>query len=149
MNEWFYNGEVCTSSVEGAYGFIYLISYIGKSTPEYPQGTIYVGKKAFSHSSKKRLSKKAKLLPENKGKRILKTSKDSGWRNYYGSSKELLEFIAKVGKDKFHRQILCFTQSKAESTYMELLWQTHLDVLRKPSFNGWVSGKVFKYQLNQ
>lgn len=152
--EWLYKGKELKESLEGYYGFIYRIVFHGKhipskerSTLDYPIGAIYIGKKAFAHSRKVKLSKKAKLLPQNKGKRILKTTKDSGWRDYYGSAVKLKAFIELVGKENFSREILHFTKTKARNTYMELKEQMDHRVLEVPSFNEWVGGKVWKYQL--
>lgn len=150
-NNWIYKKKAFKKN-EGYFGFIYLIIFHGKylkdkSNLEYPIGSIYVGKKCFTYAKRTKLSKKAKLLPENKGKRILHSTKDSGWQDYYGSSKGLIAFIGKVGKENFSREILHFTTSKAENTYMELKEQILRKVLEVPSFNLWISGKIWKHQL--
>ncbi len=132
--------------------FIYLISFAPLNRRKkyaYPPGTIYVGKKAFTHSKRVKLSKRAKLLPANKGKKILKSTTDSGWKDYYGSSADLTAFIAEVGKENFTREILTFTGSKTENTYEELKAQIEYRVLEVPSFNKWISGKVYRHQLEK
>ncbi len=154
IDEWFFEGKCCNEPLEGFYGFTYKITFHGKKLKakdkknlEYPIGSIYIGKKAFTHAKKVRLSKKAKLLPENKGKRTLRTTKDSGWRNYFGSSLELKSFISKIGEENFSREILKFNKTKARNTYEELKAQIIYKVLEIPSFNKWVGGRVYKSQL--
>lgn len=117
------------------YGFIYLIK-----GPE----KIYIGKKAFLHRKKTALSKKARVGTR---KRVSIGTKDSGWLNYYGSSKELLLDIQKLGKEKFERIILDYADNKAELTLKEIEYQIKYNVLRVSSYNGWIGGKVFKKHL--
>lgn len=121
------------------YGFIYLI--IG------PENKIYVGKKAFLHKTKAKMSKKDKQVVGNERKRVKVGTKDSGWKNYYGSSKELLADISKLGKDKFERYVLDFADNKADLSLKEIEYQVKYNVLRCNSYNGWIGGKVFKRNL--
>jgi hypothetical protein len=120
------------------YGFVYLITG--------PNGKIYVGKKAFYHSVRKKVSKREKKVTGTRKKTSVST-KDSGWLNYYGSSKELLADIKKVGKEKFERVILEYACNKTDLALKELEWQIRYDVLRVDSYNGWIGGKVFRKNL--
>lgn len=122
------------------YGFIYLITGAN--------GKIYVGKKAFLHKTKAKMSKRDKAIPGNERKKIKRGEKDSGWINYYGSSKELNEDIRKLGKGQFRRVILDFANNKAELTLKEIEYQVQYNVLRVPSYNNWIGGKVFKKNLS-
>lgn len=140
MNCWVYKGECLENPLEGYYGFTYIIT-------DRKNNRIYVGKKAFSHNSKKKLSKKAKKLPENKGKRILKTTKDSGWKDYWGSSKELLEQVKTLGKENFTREILEFASNKSDLSLKEVEAQIKFKVLRIDSYNHWISCKIYKKHL--
>ncbi len=124
--------------VEDTYGFIYLI--IG------PENKIYVGKKAFLHKKRTKVSARAKKISGTK-KRVITSTKSSGWLNYYGSSKELLEDIKLLGKDKFDRFILEYGASKADLSLKEIEWQIKYNVLRTNSYNGWIGGKIFKKHL--
>ena len=141
-NCWFWKNKCLKNPPDGYYGFTYLI--IDKKN----NNKIYVGKKAFTHKSKKVLSKKAKQLPENKGKRVIRGTKDSGWQNYFGSSKELLEQVKLHGEHNFKREILEFAVSKSDLTLKEIEAQVKYNVLRVDSYNLWIGGKVYKRFLN-
>ena len=139
-NCWIYKNKCLESEPEGYFGFTYLIT-------DKKNNKIYVGKKQFTHKTKKKLSKKAKQLPENKGKRILKGTKNSGWLSYYGSSKELNEQVKLLGEDNFKREILEFAISKSDLTLKEIESQVKYNVLRVNSYNLWIGGKVYKRYL--
>lgn len=140
-NCWIYKNKCLESEPEGYFGFTYLIT-------DKKNNKIYVGKKQFTHKTKKKLSKKAKQLPENKGKRILKGTKNSGWLSYYGSSKELNEQVKLLGEDNFKREILEFAISKSDLTLKEIESQVKYNVLRVNSYNLWIGGRVYRRFLN-
>lgn len=139
-NCWVYKNKCLEFPPDGYYGFTYIIKDILNNK-------IYVGKKAFTHKSKKTLSKKAKKLPENKGKRVIRGTKDSGWLNYFGSSKELLEQVKILGKKNFKREILEFAVNKSDLTLKEIEAQVKFNVLRVNSYNLWISGRVYRKNL--
>jgi len=139
-NCWIHQNECLESEPEGYFGFTYLIT-------DKKNNKIYVGKKQFTHKTKKKLSKKAKQLPENKGKRVLKGTKNSGWLSYYGSSKELNEQVKLLGENNFKREILEFATSKSDLTLKEIEAQVKYNVLRVNSYNLWIGGKVYKRYL--
>jgi hypothetical protein len=141
-NCWFWKNKCLKNPPDGYYGFTYFI------TDKKNNNKIYVGKKAFTHKSKKVLSKKAKQLPENKGKRVIRGTKDSGWQNYFGSSKELLEQVKLHGEHNFKREILEFAVSKSDLTLKEIEAQVKYNVLRVDSYNLWIGGRVYKRFLN-
>ena len=140
-NCWFWKNKCLKNPPDGYYGFTYFI------TDKKNNNKIYVGKKAFTHKSKKVLSKKAKQLPENKGKRVIRGTKDSGWQNYFGSSKELLEQVKLHGEHNFKREILEFAVSKSDLTLKEIEAQVKFNVLRVDSYNLWIGGRVYKRYL--
>lgn len=140
-NCWFWKNKCLKNPPDGYYGFTYFI------TDKKNNNKIYVGKKAFTHKSKKVLSKKAKQLPENKGKRVIRGTKDSGWQNYFGSSKELLEQVKLHGEHNFKREILEFAVSKSDLTLKEIEAQVKYNVLRVDSYNLWIGGRVYKRYL--
>lgn len=124
------------------FAFVYLITNLAT-------GKIYVGKKQLVFTRKKKLSKKAKKLPENKGKRITRIEIDGNWDNYWGSCQELKEDIKKLGINKFKKEILQTVYSKTEASYYELAWQIRLEVLLKNSYNGWIKATIYRKHLNQ
>lgn len=142
---WLYKNREVKEIPEGYIGFIYLIT--GKDTlPEELRDKIYIGKKAFTHSVKSRISKKQIKLTKTR-KRVQRTAKDSGWQNYFGSSKQLLIDIQNYGKQNFIREILYFCKTKAELTFYEAKFQFEYDILRVNSWNGWILCRVYKSKL--
>ena len=121
------------------YVFIYKITNLESNK-------FYVGKKAFFHNKKKKLTKKE--LAEQTGPGRRSTTKveqvDSGWRNYWGSSKELLADVKSLGEDKFEREILRFCSTKKQLTYYEIHYQIQYAVLFTDSYNDNILGKFYR-----
>jgi hypothetical protein len=121
------------------YGFIYKITNLETNK-------FYIGKKSFFHNKKKKLTKKE--LAEQTGPGRKATTKieqvDSGWRNYWGSSKELLADIKSLGEDKFEREIIKFCPTKKQLTYYELHYQIQYLVLFTDSYNDNILGKFYR-----
>jgi hypothetical protein len=121
------------------YGFIYKITNLESNK-------FYIGKKAFFHNKKKKLTKKE--LAEQTGPGRKSTTKveqvDSGWRNYWGSSKELLADVKLLGEDKFEREILRFCSTKKQLTYYEIQYQITYNVLFTDSYNDNILGKFYR-----
>jgi len=138
---WDYQGKCFETVTDTTYGFVYLIKSI-------EDGRIYVGKKAFTHRCKKKISKRV-IKSTKTRKRIEVTAKDSGWLNYWGSSKELLQEINLKGKNNFTRCILSFAKNKSDLSLKELEEQIKHNVLRVPSFNNWIGAKVYKRFINE
>lgn len=148
-NCWIYNNKCLEIPPEGEYGYIYRITVQKhKSIPKELWGKIYIGKKVFSFSVKKKVTKKVKKETGTR-KRVERVQKDSKWLEYFGSSKELLQDISKYGKENFLRQVLCFCKSKSELSYQEAYWQFKEEVLYKNSYNKWISCKVYRHLLNK
>lgn len=147
MSCWTYKRECLKKQPENYFGFVYLISVkYDDDIPVELQGKVYIGKKQFSYSVKKKLSKKARVGTR---KRVTKVQKDSGWLNYWGSNKELIQDVKKYGEDKFIRRILLLCKNKSELAYWEAYYQFDYDVMFSNSYNGWISCKVFKKTLNE
>jgi hypothetical protein len=121
------------------YGFIYKITNLETNK-------FYVGKKSFVHNKKKKLTKKE--IAEQTGPGRRSTTKveqvDSGWRDYWGSSKDLLADIKSLGKDKFEREIIRFCPTKKQLTYYELRYQISYSVLFTDSYNDNIQGRFFR-----
>jgi hypothetical protein len=151
MKNWFYyeeDGELTPLDemvhIEECYGFVYKIT-------NEETGKFYIGKKAFFHNKKKKLTKKE--LSEQTGPGRRSTTKveqvDSGWKTYYGSSKELLTDIKALGKDKFERVIVDFCDTKKQLTYSEIYHQMMYRVLFVDSYNDNIQGKFFRKDFDQ
>jgi hypothetical protein len=135
---WIYNNKKF-SDPKDYYGFIYKITD--------DTGKIYIGKKAFTHRTKKKLSKVNRQLT---GKRISIQYTDSGWKEYWGSSKPLLEYIDKQGLKGFRKEILKLCYDKASLAFWEVKYLIDYEVLfREDCWNGNISGKFFKGKIHQ
>jgi hypothetical protein len=126
--------------INGYYGFTYIITNLETNK-------FYIGKKAFIHNKKKKLTKKE--IAEQTGPGRKATTRvdqvDSGWKSYWGSSKELLADVKKLGEDKFERLILKFAKTKKQLTYYELESQIlHNALFDSTSYNDNILGKFFK-----
>ena len=104
-NDWTQNGERFTSDDIGDfYGFVYRITNL-------VNGHDYVGRKYYNTVRK--------LKPLMGFKRKRKVTKETDWKEYWGSSKRLLEDIDKLGKENFKREIICLCESRGDTNYME------------------------------
>lgn len=104
---WLYKSKVIESveeMPEGTYGFIYEVTH-------HPTGRKYIGKKVLEFN---------RTLPPLKGtKRKRKVVKESDWKTYYGSHKEILGLIKENKQEEFTREILQYVPSKKLLTYFE------------------------------
>lgn len=113
---------------ESAFGFIYEIC-------NTVTGRKYIGKKQCNNRIKRR------PLKGRKNSRI--DFKESDWKEYTGSSKELNEDIQKFGKDKFTFVILHSCMSKWELGYREIKEQIERDVILKEEYyNGILNVRI-------
>ena len=113
---------------ENPFGFIYIIT-------NNINGRQYIGKKqCVSRVKRKPLKGKTRNRIDHK---------ESDWKTYTGSSKELNEDIAKYGKENFTFEILEWCGSKWELAYKEIKKQIEFDVLLNESFyNGVLNIRV-------
>ena len=113
---------------ENFYGFIYVI--VNNLTNKK-----YIGKKqCISHRSKKPLKGK-------KNKRHI--TKESDWKTYTGSNKNLNEDISNHGINNFKFYILKFCQSKWELAYEEIKLQIEERVLLSEDYyNGIINVRI-------
>lgn len=142
-NCWIMNGKCLSTPPEGYYGFIYKIT-------DAVTGKSYFGKKAFEHSQKKTISKRARKASGTK-KRIERVKKDSGWLEYWGSSKPLLEFFAAHphAQQFAKREIIKLCKDKASLSYWEMVTLVENNVLFKDTWNGNILGKFFKGKIHE
>jgi len=127
--EWTYNERQFTSDDIGDfYGFVYRITNL-------VTGYDYVGRKYF------KTIRKLKPLIGRKNKRH--KAKETDWRDYWGSSKRLLEDIEKHGKHNFKREIICLCDTRGQTNYMEAKIQFDEDVLlNENNYNGIIAIKI-------
>jgi len=138
---WLYQGQEITDLPEGIAGFVYIIT-------NQVSGRKYIGKKLAQF--KKTSIRTVKFKNGNKRKRKIRSKVESDWREYYGSSKELLEDVAALGADKFTREVLYYCNSKAECSYVEAREQIVQKVLESDDFyNGHIRLRVHKSHIRK
>lgn len=131
---WTYQGEIVTELPEDCVGFVYIIT-------NTVSGRKYIGKKLAKFSKTK--YKTVKLKNGTKKRKRIKTKINSDWQDYYGSSDELLADVAKLGKNKFTREILHYCGSKALTSYLEAKEQFDRKVLESNEYyNGHIRVRV-------
>jgi hypothetical protein len=150
MRKWLYVSEKDKSRFiesledfpENCVGFIYLIK--NRTT-----GKIYIGKKSLYSNTNKKLTKKEIAEQTGPGRKPTKklVTKESNWKVYMGSSKELLADIKEIGEDIYERNILHFCFSKKQLTYYEINYQIKYNVLEVDSYNDNILGKFYRKDL--
>lgn len=127
-NVWYYNDKPVEEMPEGVVGFVYLITNLTNDRK-------YIGKK---------LAQFRKTKPPLKGRKNKRRSTvESDWRTYYGSSDELNEDVEKLGTDSFKREILYYCFNKSELSYIEAREQFRHKVLESDEYyNGHIRVRV-------
>lgn len=128
---WIYKKKKVTEeTIAGYYGFVYCIT-------NQETGKKYIGRKYFTKAKRYQVKNKKKT------KRV-----SSDWEEYYGSNKQLLEDVEKLGRDKFKREILHLSKKRAETNYLETKEIISRDCLLKEDYyNNWVSCKITRNHL--
>ena len=119
-----------------AFGFVYRI--INMST-----GKSYIGKKQF-------WSKTTKAVKGKKRRQV--TLKESDWKTYTSSSKEVNQAILDESKSMFQFHILSLHKTKQELDFAETKTQWQLDVLNAKFADGtkmFYNGRVEVIRFNQ
>ena len=126
--QWTYKGRLITEIPDEYEGFVYLIT--NKTT-----NCKYIGKK---------LAKFKTTKPPLKGKKNKRRgTKESDWKDYWGSSDRLNADVKKLGKDNFTREILYFCKSRGEMSYLEAREQFNRRVLETDEYyNGIINVRV-------
>ena len=146
--EWIYKTnpiEDITQFPNNTYGFVYMVTH-------KPTGKSYIGKKILHFTKKVKLGKKEIAALEGVvGRRpsYKLAIKESDWRTYYGSQKDIKKLITEGKEEEFKRTILKCVTSKKALTYFELKYQMIYQVLEKPDefFNDNILGKFFTRDL--
>ena len=131
---WTYQDQIVAELPEECVGFVYLITNLTNDRK-------YIGKKLAKFS--KTTYKTVQLKNGTKKKKKIRSKIDSDWQEYFGSSKELLADVEKLGKENFKREILYYCCSKAECSYIEAREQFDRKVLESTDYyNGQISVRV-------
>ena len=125
---WTYQGKQLDELPEGCEAFVYLITNLSN-------GMMYVGKK---------LAKFKVTKPPLKGKKNKRRStKESDWRDYWGSSDRLNADVLELGTENFTREILHFCPSRGIASYLEAREQFERRVLETDLYyNGIINVRV-------
>lgn len=115
-NPWVFEGKPFTEPPKGTYGFVYRITNLETNK-------MYIGRKYFW--SKRKTKKSTRRV-----------TKESDWKDYYGSCKPLLEDVKSLGKEKFKREIISLHETKGQTNYKEVALQFIEDVLYAKDSNG-------------
>lgn len=122
---WLLKGKELVEAPENYEGFVYLIT-------ELDTNLKYIGKKLFKKRIKKTVKKKKKSVLV-----------ESDWKDYYGSSNNLLAAIEIKGKKNYRREILRLCKTKGELSYFEMREQVIRNVLlRDDYYNQYVGCRV-------
>ena len=126
--QWTYQGIIVDEIPEGIIGFVYLITNL-------TTGRKYIGKK---------LAQFKRTKPPLKGKkRKRKTTVESDWRDYWGSSESLQADVATLGPEQFTREIIYYCKSRSELSYLEAKEQFDRCVLETDDYyNGIINVRV-------
>lgn len=126
-------------------GYIYMTTFLDN-------GKIYIGKKNFFHTTNKKLGKKEiSELPVTRGKKPTKKSviKESDWKTYYGSAKEIKEYVSKFPPYNIIRSVLKLCKTKRGLTYWETKMLFQYNVLENDRYiNNNILGKFFRGDLS-
>ena len=126
--QWTYKGKKIDELPEDCEAFVYLITNINDNRK-------YVGKK---------LAKFKTTKPPLKGRKNKRRgTKESDWRDYWGSSDNLLRDVEELGTDKFTREILHYCKSRGLASYLEAKEQFDRRVLETDEYyNGIINVRV-------
>jgi hypothetical protein len=126
--QWTYEGKEITEIPDGVEGFVYLITNLTNNKK-------YVGKK---------LAKFKTTKPPLKGKKNKRRgTKESDWRDYWGSSEHLLQDVEELGPENFTREILYMCPTRGIMSYLEAKEQFDRRVLETDEYyNGIINVRV-------
>ena len=144
MINWIYKNQEVTEMSDfpdNSYGFVYIITHL-------PTGKKYIGKKILYFSRKVKLGKKELKQYEGVvGRRpsFKLAIKESDWKTYWGSNKEMKELIKSEPSENWERQIVEACSSKKLLTYYECKYLFIYQALEKPSefWNDNILGQFF------
>lgn len=126
--KWMYQGKEINQIPDEYEGFVYLITNLTNNRK-------YIGKKLARFKTSK---------PPLKGKKNRRRgSKESDWRDYWGSSDKLNEDVKNLGPENFSREILYLCKGRGEMSYLEAREQFERKVLETDEYyNGIINVRV-------
>ena len=126
--EWLYHNVPVKELPEDCVGFVYEITNMAN-------GRKYIGKKLAQFKVTK------KPLKGKKNKR--RSTKESDWRDYWGSSDTLNAAVENLGPQNFTREILYYCTGRGEMSYLEAREQFERKVLETDEYyNGIINVRV-------
>jgi len=126
--------ENIPADIENWFGFVYVIERLNAKPKERK---FYWGCKQL----KRKITRKPLKGKTNKRR----STTESDWREYYGSSKELQKDIDLYGKGQFKRTILKLCKSKWQLKFEELKFQMgNNTLLRSDTYNGIINLRIGK-----
>ena len=128
LSPWIYQNKQIDQLPDDCEAFVYIIT-------NKKNDMKYVGKK---------LAKFKTTKPPLKGKKNKRRGfKESDWKTYWGSSDLLQEDVAKLGEEKFTREIIHFCESRGVMSYLEAKEQFDREVLLKDDYyNGIINVRI-------
>ena len=125
---WTFQGEQVNELPLDCEGFVYLITNLTNNKK-------YIGKK---------LARFKVTKPPLKGRKNKRRStKESDWRTYWGSSDHLNADVLELGEDQFTREILHYCDSRGALSYLEAKEQFDREVLLTDEYyNGIINVRV-------
>ena len=126
--KWIYKGKVVEELPLDCEGFVYLITNLTNNKK-------YIGKK---------LARFKVTKPPLKGKKNKRRStKESDWRTYWGSSEHLDADVKEIGEKQFTGEILHYCNSKGTLSYLEAKEQFDRQVLLTDEYyNGIINVRI-------
>jgi len=123
-NPWIWDGQEFTDEdIGNSEGFVYCIT-------DRETGKKYIGRKYFSNKRKIKKTDKRR------------TTTDSDWKTYYGSSDDLLILCRDKGRNNFLREILSLHKTRGDTNIAEVKEQFARNVLEDPNYlNANINGK--------
>lgn len=129
-NKWTFQGTEVDTPPEGMLGFVYKIT--NKST-----GQFYIGRKNVISTSKK------PPLDGERKKQIV--TKESDWKHYWSSSKQVVADMDTYGKENFSREILVWCANISVLQYLEQKYIFDYDcMVSELAYNSWFEVKLRK-----
>lgn len=135
---------------DNTYGFVYEVvhkktgkKYLGKKVLFFERN-VKLGKKELKELQEKRKEEKKKGRVSKKKKVI----KESDWKTYYGSQKEIRALLKQEGPQEFTREILELAKDKKHLTYLETKLLFTKGVLESEEYlNDNILGKFYSKDL--